>query len=208
MTSTPILEELALHAGSEVDAGALRISSTELVHVYPRSIMRRGRQRYISAVVPGRSTSTSLLPRASLRRRKCLKATPSGQTASTAPRSSGVVLDSLAPRFVGNFEKGIEYRGDLGAFASEYLRHAAIASAMGPYKISVHSGSDKFAVYKVLGRTPEFPVHIKTAGTSYLEALRTIATVDGKLFREILSFALDRFDEEKASYHVSAQRDE
>ncbi|NIU63211.1 MAG: hypothetical protein GWN66_21365, partial [Pseudomonas stutzeri] len=48
-------------------------------------------------------------------------------------------------------------------------------------------------------------VHLKTAGTSYLEALRTVAQVDAALFREILAFARERYDTDRATYHVSAQ---
>jgi hypothetical protein len=47
-------------------------------------------------------------------------------------------------------------------------------------------------------------VHLKTAGTSYLEALRAIATIEPPLFREIMSFAIERYPEDRASYHVSA----
>ena len=48
-------------------------------------------------------------------------------------------------------------------------------------------------------------VHLKTAGTSYLEALRTVARVAPDLFREILAFAHERYDEDRATYHVSAE---
>ncbi len=90
-------------------------------------------------------------------------------------RRLGVEWVGLAPRFVGDFEKGIDYRGDLEVFRREYLKHLAIAEALGPYKISIHSGSDKFGVYRVIGEIGKGGVHVKTAGTSYLEALRTVA---------------------------------
>lgn len=64
----------------------------------------------------------------------------------------GVRVTSLAPRFVGEFEKGIDYKGDLKAFEDHLRLHVEIARHCGPYKISVHSGSDKFAVYPVIGR--------------------------------------------------------
>jgi hypothetical protein len=83
-------------------------------------------------------------------------------------------------------------------------RHAAIARVMGPYKLSIHSGSDKFSVYPIFARHAGDLVHLKTAGTSYLEALRAIAGVDPDLFRQILGFALGRYDEDRATYHVSA----
>ena len=59
---------------------------------------------------------------------------------------------SLAPRFVCQFEKAIDYKGDLGLFESTLVQHVAIARWCGPYKISVHSGSDKFSIYPIIGR--------------------------------------------------------
>jgi len=111
---------------------------------------------------------------------------------------------SLAPRYVGRFEKGVDYIGDLAEFESELAKHAAIARQMGPYKLSIHSGSDKFSVYPIFARHAGDLVHLKTAGTSYLEALRAVAGVDPALFREILAFARERYDEDRATYHVSA----
>jgi hypothetical protein len=116
----------------------------------------------------------------------------------------GVELISLAPRFVGRFEKGIDYIGDLAEFRREYLKHLKIAEFLGPYKISLHSGSDKFGVYAEIGALGEGHVHVKTAGTSYLEALKTAAKAEPGLFREILDFSRDLYQIEKKSYHVSA----
>jgi len=116
----------------------------------------------------------------------------------------GVRPVSLAPRFVGRFEKGVDYLGDADELERTFRRHVAIARTLGPYKISIHSGSDKFSVYAVAARIAGGLVHVKTAGTSYLEALRAIAQVDVALFREILDFALERWAEDRATYHVSA----
>jgi hypothetical protein len=120
-------------------------------------------------------------------------------------RRLGVQWVSLAPRFVGRFEKGVDYIGDLDTFSAEFARHAAVARAMGPYKLSLHSGSDKFSIYPLVARLADGLVHLKTAGTSYLEALRAIAQVDPALFREILAFARERYETDRATYHVSAQ---
>lgn len=116
----------------------------------------------------------------------------------------GVRWVSLAPRFVGRFEKGVDYIGDLAEFEAQIAKHAAIARVLGPYKLSIHSGSDKFSIYPIVARHTRGLVHVKTAGTSYLEALRTIAAIDPNLFRHILSFALERYSEDKVTYHVSA----
>ena len=112
---------------------------------------------------------------------------------------------SLAPRYVGRFEKGVDYIGDVASFETDLAGHAAIARAYGPYKLSLHSGSDKFSIYPAAMHQTRGLVHLKTAGTSYLEALRTIAAVDLDLFREIYIFARERFETDRASYHVSAE---
>jgi hypothetical protein len=116
----------------------------------------------------------------------------------------GVEWVSLAPRFIGRFEKGVDYIGDLGAFEADFAVHAAIARAFGPYKLSLHSGSDKFSIYPAAMRQTRGLVHLKTAGTSYLEALRTAASADPDFFREIYAFARERYETDRASYHVSA----
>jgi hypothetical protein len=116
----------------------------------------------------------------------------------------GVQWVSLAPRFVGRFEKGVDYIGDLGELERTFAAHVAVAERFGGYKISLHSGSDKFSVYRVAARHGAERVHVKTAGTSYLEALRVLASLEQDLFREILDFARGRYEEDKATYHVSA----
>jgi tagaturonate epimerase len=119
-------------------------------------------------------------------------------------RRLGVDWVSLAPRFVGRFEKGVDYLGDPAAFEADAALHAALARRLGPYKLSLHSGSDKLSVYGALARQAGNLFHVKTAGTSYLEALRTVATLDPGLFRAMYELARDRYEEDRASYHVSA----
>ena len=119
-------------------------------------------------------------------------------------RRLGVRWVSLAPRYVGSFEKGVDYIGDLAAFEADFAGHAAIARALGPYKLSLHTGSDKFSIYDMATRSAGGLLHLKTAGTSYLEALRATASFDPTLFREILTLAHDRFEADKVSYHISA----
>lgn len=120
-------------------------------------------------------------------------------------RRLGVHWASLAPRFVGSFEKGVDYIGDLRAFERDLLGHVEIASALGPYKLSLHSGSDKFSVYPLVVSATEGLVHLKTAGTSYVEALRVVAAVEPPLFRDLFRLACVRYPVDRASYHVSAE---
>ncbi len=117
----------------------------------------------------------------------------------------GVRWVSFAPRFVGSFEKGVDYIGDVRTFADQLAIHAAIARHYGPYKLSLHSGSDKFSLYTVFMEQTRGLAHLKTAGTSYLEALRTVARLDVELFEEIYRFACHHFEADKVSYHISAQ---
>jgi hypothetical protein len=117
----------------------------------------------------------------------------------------GVKWVSFAPRFVGRFEKGVDYIGSLELFKDNLAMHAAIARQLGPYKLSLHSGSDKFSLYSIFNQETHGLAHLKTAGTSYLEALRTISKVDEGLFKEIYSYAIDHYDIDRQSYHVSAQ---
>ena len=116
----------------------------------------------------------------------------------------GVAVTSMAPRFVGEFQKGIDYIGDLGEFEAQFSVHCAIARARGNYKISVHSGSDKFSAYPAIGRHTGMRLHLKTAGTSWLQAVRVIARANPPLFRRMLARAIAWFPEAAKLYHVKA----
>jgi hypothetical protein len=120
-------------------------------------------------------------------------------------RQQGLKLISLAPRYVGDFEKGVDYKGDVAVFTRSLADHAAIAQLLGPYKLSLHSGSDKLSIYRAFARTTKGQFHVKTAGTSYLEALRVVARHDGDLFRRLVDFGRERYDTDRATYHVSAR---
>ncbi len=119
-------------------------------------------------------------------------------------RRLGVRWVSLAPRYVGSFEKGVDYIGDLAALRADLEGHAEISRALGPYKLSLHSGSDKFSIYPLFQEVTRGLVHLKTAGTSYVEALRVVAQLQPALFREITEFARSRYLQDRQSYHVSA----
>lgn len=114
-----------------------------------------------------------------------------------------VRVTSLALRFVGEFQKGIDYIGDVVEFRAQLKPHVALAQAFGPYKVSVHSGSDKFAIYPILAEESPGLVHVKTAGTSFLEAVRVVARHDPEGMRAIVNLALDRFEEDTATYHTT-----
>lgn len=117
-------------------------------------------------------------------------------------RRIGIAFTSLAPRFVGEFQKGIDYIGDVPEFERSFSAHAAVATTLG-YRISVHSGSDKFAVFPAVGRLSGGRFHVKTAGTSWLESLRVVAAADPQLFRELYTGALCGYTKARKLYHVT-----
>jgi tagaturonate epimerase len=116
----------------------------------------------------------------------------------------GVAISSLAPRFVGEFQKGIDYIGDVRAFEASFAVHAALCRALG-HRISVHSGSDKFSVFPAIGRLSRGRFHVKTAGTSWLEALRVVAAADPALFRDLYAHARRTYDNARKLYHVTPE---
>ena len=120
----------------------------------------------------------------------------------------GVQVQTIAPKFTGRFNKGVDYVGDPTAFAREFEQDlAAIRAAVSEFglpenlKISVHSGSDKFSLYRPMAsllRKHDAGLHLKTAGTTWLEELIGLALAGGDhlaLAREIYSLALGRIDE-------------
>lgn len=115
----------------------------------------------------------------------------------------GVKIDALAPRFIGEFQKAIDYLGNLGDFRKQFYQHVLIAKDYGDYKISIHSGSDKFSAFPPMGELAEGGLHLKTAGTSWLEAVRLIASVSPSLYREMHRWALSKFGEASKLYHVT-----
>jgi len=114
-----------------------------------------------------------------------------------------IEISSMAPRFVGEFQKGVDYIGNIEDFEKNIVEHAHLADHFG-YKLSIHSGSDKFSVFNAIGQATKGRFHIKTSGTSWLEAVKVISEVNPELYRKMHQYALLHFEEAKAYYHVSA----
>ena len=125
----------------------------------------------------------------------------------------GIPAQTIAPKFTGRFNKGVDYVGDLAQFEREFHDDlAVIAFAVERYglpnslKLSVHSGSDKFSLYAIIRRTlPKFDagLHIKTAGTTWLEELIGLAEAGGEgleLAKEIYAYAIEHIDELTGPY--------
>lgn len=120
----------------------------------------------------------------------------------------GLPAQAIAPRFIGRFNKGVDYDGDVDRFALEFERHLAVIDfAIEEFglpdnlKISIHSGSDKFSIYPSINQAikkRDGGLHLKTAGTTWLEELIGLAIAGGdglEIANEIYREALDRFDE-------------
>ena len=125
----------------------------------------------------------------------------------------GVPLQTIAPKFTGRFNKGVDYVGDLAGFEKEFSDDVAVlAYAANRYglpknlKLSVHSGSDKFALYPIIRRIVERTgagLHLKTAGTTWLEEMIGLAEAGGDglaLAKEIYAYAYDHVEEFCAPY--------
>ncbi|MBU4562878.1 tagaturonate epimerase family protein, partial [bacterium] len=115
----------------------------------------------------------------------------------------GVDFQNLALHFLGDWQKGIEYIGNVEEFAKEFSLHAALSKSIGGYKLSLHTGSDKFSVYPIFAQETEGLCHIKTAGTSWLEEVKVVAMKEPELYREIHRFALENFEKDRASYNLT-----
>ena len=121
---------------------------------------------------------------------------------------SGIDFTSLAPKFPGQFQKGVDYAGDVTALARSLHGHTALCREIGGYRLSLHSGSDKFSIYPLFAEITEGRFHVKTSGTSWLQAVKVIASVDASLFRELYALCLENLDESKKAYHVSITKEQ
>lgn len=132
-----------------------------------------------------------------------------------------IPIQTIAPKFTGRFNKGVDYVGDVKQFAKEFEEDlAAIAYAIKRYglpanlKLSVHSGSDKFSIYKAIhdgAKKFNAGVHLKTAGTTWLEELIGLAEAGGNglaIAKEVYSEALAHKDELTAPYATVIDIDE
>ncbi|HEV3197432.1 MAG TPA: tagaturonate epimerase family protein [Bryobacteraceae bacterium] len=125
----------------------------------------------------------------------------------------GIPIQTIAPKFTGRFNKGVDYAGDVEQFEKEFASDlAVIAHAIAHYglpgnlKLSVHSGSDKFSIYGAIRRSLrkfDAGVHVKTAGTTWLEELIGLSEAGPEglaMAKQIYASALDHLDELCAPY--------
>ena len=125
----------------------------------------------------------------------------------------GIPLRTIAPRFSGRFNKGVDYVGDVAGFAAEFAADIAVVGhAVATYglpedlKLSVHSGSDKFSIFPLIGETIRQAgagVHVKTSGTTWLEEVIGLAEAGGEglaLIQDVYAGAYARREELCAPY--------
>ncbi len=110
--------------------------------------------------------------------------------------------NAFAPCFCGEFQKGIDYIGDVEQFERELVEHHAIAVHFG-YKLAIHTGSDKFSLLSILTRVLEGSMHIKTSGTHWLVALKVIAHVNPSLFRSLHELSYQAYNDVKEHERVN-----
>jgi len=123
-------------------------------------------------------------------------------------RHHGIPVQAIAPKFTGRFNKGVDYEGDVERFTAEFeqdllvIGHAVKRFGLpSSLKLSVHSGSDKFTIYPVMGeliRKHDMGIHVKTAGTTWLEEVTGLAMAGGyalKMAKEIYARAYSRREE-------------
>ena len=122
--------------------------------------------------------------------------------------SENIPLATIAPKFSGRFNKGVDYVGDLDRFRSKFERHLAVLKLAAlefglpdDLKLSIHSGSDKFSLYPIIKAAInkfDAGLHLKTAGTTWLEELIGLAEAGGpglELAKDLYGQALLRYDE-------------
>jgi len=122
--------------------------------------------------------------------------------------SEKIPVRTIAPKFTGRFNKGIDYIGDIDRFTREFEQDVLVLKwaveqfhLPGDFKLSVHSGSDKFSIYRTMNRIlkkHDAGVHLKTAGTTWLEEIIGLAAADNDglvIAKEIYKRAYSRYDE-------------
>ena len=126
----------------------------------------------------------------------------------SAVAAENIPVQTIAPKFSGRFNKGVDYQGDMNQFAVEFEQDLLVIDLVikefglpEDLKLSMHSGSDKFSIYPVMGeliRKHDKGIHIKTAGTTWLEEMIGLAMAGGEaldLAVKIYVESMNRFDE-------------
>lgn len=204
-----------LHRPLEIDGISQALpftqeSLTEIARKYLRAVQEAGR---IYRHIEDRKGETGFIAEVSMDETDQPQTPQELLVILIAMADEGIALQTIAPKFTGRFNKGVDYVGDLARFEQEFLDDlAVIAYAVREYglptnlKLSVHSGSDKFSLYPIIRRSIQRTgagLHVKTAGTTWLEELIGLAESgrEGTEFVcDIYASALDKIDTLTAPY--------
>jgi tagaturonate epimerase len=132
----------------------------------------------------------------------------------------GIPVQTIAPKFTGDFKKGVDYIGNLAQFEKEFDEDLSVIDFVirqfglpDTLKLSVHSGSDKFSIYPIINRLikkHDAGLHVKTAGTTWLEEVIGLAESGGEglaLVKEIYAHPYDHREELAAPYRTATDID-
>ena len=202
--------------------GTVRIAGVSAPFTTTRADVERVAAKYLLAAqdagkiyryIAGKKGEANLIAEVSMDETDAPQTPPELLIILAALADEKVRAQTIAPKFTGRFNKGVDYVGDLAQFEREFNDDlAVIAHAVARYglpanlKLSVHSGSDKFSLYPIIRRAlarTGAGVHLKTAGTTWLEELIGLAEAGGDglaLAKEIYAYALAHVDELCAPY--------
>jgi len=190
--------------------GRIQLEGTNEVFEITQEKLRKTAQKYLTAVkragevyraIESAKGAGNFIPEISMDETDSAQSPAELLIILAAIADEGIPIQTIAPKFSGRFNKGVDYMGDLAQFEREFaLDVAAIAYAVKHFglpenlKLSVHSGSDKFSIYPAIHATMKkfnAGVHLKTAGTTWLEELIGLAEAGG----DGLSLAKDIYTE-------------
>jgi hypothetical protein len=202
--------------------GRIQLEGTETTFDIKKANLRQTAQKYLTAVkkagdvyrtIEKSKGQGNFIPEVSMDETEVPQSPAELLIILAAIADEGIPVQTIAPKFSGRFNKGVDYVGDAAQFESEFaLDVAAIAYAVEHFglpdnlKLSVHSGSDKFSIYPAIHATLQrfdAGVHLKTAGTTWLEELIGLAEAEGaglELAKEIYAEAFAHRDELCAPY--------
>ncbi len=202
--------------------GRIHLSGVDDVFEITSASLRQTAQKYLTAVKKAGEVYRTILeakgegnfiPEVSMDETDSAQSPAELLIILAAIADEGIPVQTIAPKFSGRFNKGVDYVGDVAQFEREFILDvAAIAYAVEHFglpqnlKLSVHSGSDKFSIYPAIHRTMkrfDVGVHLKTAGTTWLEELIGLAEAGGDglaLAKEIYAEAFAHSDELCAPY--------
>ena len=202
--------------------GRIRLEGTDDQFEITQNMLRQTAQKFLAAVkkagevyrtIEQAKGKGNFIPEISMDETNAAQSPAELLIILAAIADEGIPIETIAPKFSGRFNKGVDYVGDVAQFEKEFaLDVAAIAYAVAHFglpanlKLSVHSGSDKFSIYPPIHATIKrfnAGVHLKTAGTTWLEELIGLAESGGEglaLAKDIYAEAYAHSEELCAPY--------